>query len=204
MAIRVLIVLVVGALIGACSTGHVDTTLPLSRPEPSQPATGPTVATLALGDTTFSLHDEGDGCLALTIDHSGLQSTVERECFEGEHVVEMSDACGWLASEEPPSGCDVALPIVFYGQVREPGIGYLCVGTIRSSEGTEEVISARFVPFESDGFILDQAHPDETPAAHLFTHGGLRYGQPPLDAPSDTIYRFCEEQAPWATEAATP
>jgi len=204
MAIRVLVVSVIGALIGACSTGHVDTTLPLSRPEPSQPATGPTAATLAHGDTTFSLYDEGGGCLALVIDHPGLQSTVERACFEGEHVIEMSDACGWLASEEPPSGCDVALPSVFYGQVRGPGIGYLCVGTMRSSMGEQEVVSARFLPLEVDGFILDQAHPGETPAAHLFTHGGLRYGQPPLDAPSDTIYRFCEEQAPWGSTKATP
>lgn len=204
MALRRLVVLIAGALIGACSTGHVDTTMPPSRPEPSPPATGPTVATLALGDTTFSLHDEGGGCLALAIDHPGLQSTVERGCFEGEHVAEMSDACGWLASEEPPSGCGVALPIVFYGQVLEPGIGYLCVGTMRSSEGTEEVISARFLPFDGDGFILDEAHPDETRAAHLLTDGGLRYGQPPLDTPSDSIYRMCEEQAPWGSTEATP
>jgi hypothetical protein len=196
---RPLVVLVAGALIGACSMGHVDTTMPPPRPEPSPPATGPTVAILALGDTTFSLHEEGGGCLALAIDHPGLQSTVERACFEGEHVVDVSDACGWLASENPPSGCGVALPIVFYGQVREPAIGYLCVGTIRSSEGTEEVTSARFLPLDGGGFILDEAHPDEARAAHLFTNGGLRYGHPPLDAPSDTIYRLCEEQAPWGT-----
>lgn len=177
-------------LIGACSTGHVDSTLPLSRPEPSPPATGPTVATLVDGDTTFALHDEGESCLALAIDHLGLQSTVERECFGGERVVEVSASCGWLATDEPPDGCDVTLPIVFFGQVREPGIGFVCVGTAEA---------ARFISFDSDGFILEEAHAGERGPAYLFTVGGLRYGQPPTDGPADSIYRLCEEQAPWGS-----
>ena len=205
MAIRSRVVLVVGLLIGACATGHVDTTMPLSRPEPSLPATGPTVARLAIGETMFSLHAEGSGCLALAIDQPGLQSTVGRDCFAGERVLEISDPCGWLTSDKPPTACDVTLPIVLYGHVREPGIGYVCVGSIGSSVGNDEVVSARLLPFDGDGFILEEAHPGEIRTAHLFTAGGLRYGEPPLDAPSDSIYRRCEELAPWGpTEAEIP
>lgn len=180
-------------LVGACSTGHVDSTLPLSRPEPSPPATGLVVATLVDGDTTFALHDEGDGCLALAIDRPGLQSTVERECFVGERVFELSDACGWLATDEPPDGCDVTLPIVFYGQVREPNIGFVCVGTAGV---------ARFLSFDPDGFILEEARAGARGPAYLFTVGGLRYGQPPTDGPADSAYRLCEEQAPWGSAEA--
>jgi len=186
-------------VVGACSGEIVDTTS-IPRGAPAEPATGPIVDTLIIGDTSFTVHDEGGGCLAVGIDLPGLQSTVSRHCFSGEQVLAATTACGWLveaATGPGNGGCDVTLPVAFYGQVRATGVGYVCVGTIREPYGAKEVVSARFVPFDAAGFILTAAGADESAAAYLFTSGGLRYGQPPADAPADPTYRLCEEQAPW-------
>jgi hypothetical protein len=195
------LVLVLGALVVSCSQEPPDGTLGRDdrRPTPSDPATGPVLATLTIAQTGFALHDEGNDCLAVTVDHPGLQPTVERSCFSGEHVLEATSACGWLVApgEPSPGGCDVDLPRAFYGWVTNPGIGYVCVGTFGDLGGDSTVVSARFVPFDVDGFILDPAAPNESAVAHLFNRGGYRYGQPPLDAPSGLIYEFCEDQAPW-------
>lgn len=195
-----------GALLASCSREPPDTTLSRDdrRPEPSSPATGLVVATLTIGQTGFSLHDEGEGCLAVAVDHPGLQRTVERHCFAGEWVLEATSACGWLSDPENPSpgGCDVDLPRAFYGRVTDPGIGYVCVGTFGDLGGDSTVVSARFVPFDTGGFILDPAGTDESAHAHLFSRGGYRYGQPPLDAPSGAIYHFCEARAPWGLPEA--
>lgn len=195
-----------GALLASCSQEPPDTTLSRDdrRPEPSNPATGPVVATLTIEQTDFALHDEGDDCLAVTVDHPGLQPTVERSCFAGEHVLEATASCGWLVApgEPSPGGCDVDLPRAFYGRITNPDIGYVCVGTFGDLGGDSTVVSARFVPFDDEGFILDPADENESAHAHLFNRGGYRYGEPPLDAPSDPIYRFCENQAPWGLREA--
>lgn len=192
-------VVVSAALLTSCTQAESDPDWSHRRPEPDAPATGPIVADLAIGDTRFELHDAGGGCLAVAVQHPGLQTTVERRCFAGEQVLALTATCGWLAAPEgePADGCDLELAPVLYGQVRAPGIGFVCVATSREPFGAEGVASARFVPFDPGGFILDAAGAGEHPDAHLFTSGGLRYGQPPLDAPSEPIYRFCEEQAPW-------
>jgi len=198
---RIVNTLVMGLLVGACSTGHTDSTVAPIRPEPAVAATGPVVRSLIIGETSFALHDEDDGCLAVEITQPGLQPTVERHCFEGDNVLTLSSECGWLVRPAlaTTTGCDLILPQVLYGQVRSPDIGYVCLGTLRPPYGEEGVVSARLVSPDEAGFILDSAGPDESSVAHLFTPGGLRYGFPPLDAPSNPIYTFCEDQAPWGT-----
>jgi len=195
--------LLAGILLASCSGVPPDITLSRDdrRPAPSDPATGPAVATLEIGGTAFNLHNEGEGCLAVVVSHPGLEATVERRCFAGEHVLEATSSCGWLVApgEPSPGGCDVDLPRAFYGRITSPGVGYACVGTFRDLGEDPTVVSARFVPFGDDGFILDLAGPDESAHAYLFNRGGPRYGQPPLDAPSGPIYQFCEAQAPWAS-----
>lgn len=198
-----MVVVVVALAVAACGGGNLNESFGPQRPEPSEPASGPVVAAIDVSDTGFELHDEGEGCVAVEVVHPGLQTTVEQGCFEGQQVLSATSSCGWLTdpATDQQSGCDVELPIVFYGRVTDPNIGYVCVGTIGDSGGSAGVKSARFVDVDSDGFILDAAGPDEAPYAHLFTVGGLRYGDPPLDAPSDPIYRLCEGQAPWRETA---
>jgi len=66
------------------------------------------------------------------------------------------------------------------------------------------VVAARFIDVSGGGFVLEPARVGESDAAHLFTVGAIRYGEPPFDAPSDPIYRLCEAQAPWGrTEIAS-
>ncbi|HAX81156.1 MAG TPA: hypothetical protein DCY40_01120 [Actinobacteria bacterium] len=195
--------LLFGVLVSACSQGHYDGTTIPQRPPPAEAARGPEVRTRVIGQTSFALHDEGDGCLAVVVSHPGLQSTVGRRClYPGELTA--TNICGWLADPPPTTtygACDVTLPQVFFGQAQDPNIGYVCVGTILPVGGAEGVMSARFLDMDGGGYILDAPNPDESTAAHLFTPGGIRYGFEPLDAPSDPIYRFCEDQHPWgATE----
>jgi hypothetical protein len=197
------------ALTAACTGEPPDRTLSRDerRPPPSAPALGPQVATLTIEGTGFALHDEGDDCLAVTVTHPGLQATVERQCFAGEQVLEATSGCGWLADPQTGSTdgwCDVDLPRALYGRVTDLGVGYVCVGTFGDAGGDSGVVSARFVPFDEEGYILDPAGWGESPPAHLFNNGGLRYGMPPLDAPSGAIYGFCEARAPWGSpEPAT-
>lgn len=195
--------MIVALAVAACEGSKINESSGPQRPEPSESASGPVVALIDVADTGFELHDEGDGCIAVEVVHPGLQTTVERGCFEGQHVIAATQSCGWLTDPESgeQSGCDLELPVVFYGRVTDPNIGYVCVGTIGDSGGSAGVRSARFVDVDSDGFILDAAGPNEGPHAHLFSAGGLRYGDPPLDAPSDPIYRLCEGQAPWSETA---
>lgn len=178
------------------------------RPGPDEPSIAPVVADLTIGEAEFLLHDEGEGCVALEVRHPGLQSTVERRCFEREVVVVESTRCGWLEGPEAAAGsaladsfvweCEVDLPAVLYGKVAEPNIAHVCLGTM-VGEGPPEVTvrGARFLRPGNDGFILEPARADEVSAAHLFTADGLRYGTPPLDAPSAPIYEACEALAPW-------
>ncbi len=198
---RLIPCLVIAALaIAACGeTGHIDTTSPPQRPDPAEPATGPVVAAIEVAGTSFKLHDEGAGCVALEVAQPGLQATIERQCFQGPLVVSITSTCGWLTNPDEirRSDCDVELPEVLYGQVTDPNIGYVCIGTIDDSGGSSGVTAARLLEPIGPGFILEAARPGETPHAHLFTEGGLRYGHPPLDAPSDPIYRLCEGRAPW-------
>jgi hypothetical protein len=182
-----------GTLIGACAGGDG-----WERPQPSEPAIGHVVASVDVGSTRFLLYDEGDGCLAVDVSHPGMQRTVDRTCvFGGTHHLAFSSACGWLADPSQPRGpgCDLTLPVVVFGQVRDAGIGYVCFGSFDASGSS--VVSARFVTFDEPGYVLDRVIPGETPHPHPFTVGGLRFGEPPLDAPSAAIYEMCEEQAPW-------
>lgn len=204
MSVRTPIVLILaaGLLLVACGRGHVDQLM--GRPEPADPATDPVVLVMDVGETTFELHDEGGGCLAVAIHQAGLQSTVERSCFDGERVLAATTECGWLArppTEQKP-GCDLRLTRVLFGQVREPAIRHVCVGTIEEQGEDSTAVSARFVPVDPSGFILSAALPNEVAVPHVFTSGGLRYGQAPLDEPSGAIYRLCEAEAPWGTPEA--
>jgi hypothetical protein len=157
------------------------------------------VAELSIDASVFRLHDEGEGCVAVTIDHPGLQSTVHRICLAGEQVLTVTDSCGWLVDgpSSETGACDVMLPEALYGRVAEPEIGYVCIGQSDGSGGAESVTGARFVSFDGDGFILDPAAHGEMPYAHLYTREGIVYGEPPLDAPSGPIYELCAAQAPW-------
>ncbi len=184
--------LFVSACIGRSSSGP-------QPPPPSEPADGPVVAELAIDGTTFRLHDERDGCVAVAVDHPGLQATVHRSCFEGQQVLGMTDACGWLieGGRGATGACDVKLPEALYGRVTAPEIGYVCVGETDGTGGAESVTGARFISFDTEGFVLEPAAPGESPDAHLYTHDGIVYGEPPLDAPSGPIYELCERRAPW-------
>jgi hypothetical protein len=162
---------------------------PPGPPPPSEPSTGPLVRQVTVDDTDFRLRDEGDGCVALEISHPGLQTTVERRCFERELVLNSSTSCGWL--ERPETGnagfnCHVSLPTVLYGRVTDPAVAYVCQA------------GGRFLAPDGDGFILEPARAGEGASAHLFTAEGLRYGTPPLSS-SSRIYERCETGAPWGS-----
>lgn len=176
-----------------------DSAMP--RPEPDEPARGDAVSTIESDGATFALFDEGAGCMAVDIGYPGLQRTVERRCFQGLDVVDMTSSCGWLEVAEDGSfnGCDVELPRVFFGPQRGENIGYVCVGTFSEGAANAGVTGARFVEQTLERYTLVAAGPGESAVAHLFTQGGYRIGEPPLDAPSGPIYRFCEAQAPWRT-----
>ncbi|MCP4305432.1 MAG: hypothetical protein GY788_11255, partial [bacterium] len=177
-----LLVLAGALVLGACTGGGINESSGPQRPDPSEPASGPVVAVIEVSGTSFELHDEGEGCVAVDVVHPGLQMTVERRCFEGQQVVSVTSTCGWLATPvtAEQSGCDLELPVAFYGRVTDPNIGYVCIGTIEDSGGSSGVTAARFVNPVGDGFILEAAQPDESPYAHLFSTGGSRYGDPPL------------------------
>jgi hypothetical protein len=94
-------------------------------------------------------------------------------------------------------GCDVELPRVLYGRVTDPDIGYVCIGSLEHFEDDPDfaVTGTRFLERDGDGYILEAARPGEVAAPHFLTAGGTRLGVPPLDAPSDPIYRSCEAAA---------
>lgn len=170
---------------------------PEPRPGPSDPVTGPVVGAITKGATLLQLHDEGDGCLAVNVQHPDLQPTVDRHCFSEQFVdvVSITDSCGLLSDSSAPDGvCDVELPQAIYGLVTNPDVAHVCLGVIPD---TGPVAGARFVDQDAEGRIFTLAKPDESVAAHLFTATGQRYGDPPLDAPSGPIYDFCEDIAPW-------
>lgn len=196
-----LLFIAIALVVAGCSaTGSIDIeSSGPQRPDPSDPPSGPIVASLAVSDTNFVLHGEGDDCVAVEIIHRDLQTTVERFCSGGGYVVDATSTCGWFdtPSDTPSEGCDIELPSVLYGYVADQAIGYVCIGTITDSGGAAGVTAARFIDPIADGYFLVPAQLDESSAAHLFSETGLRYGDPPLDAPSDPIYRLCEEQAPW-------
>ncbi len=161
---------------------------------PLEPATGPDVRELRVGETVFTLHDEGDNCLAVEISHPGLQETVERTCFDDWNTLRLTNSCGWLAENaEGSHGCDVELPQILYGIVTKPSHKYVCVGRF-SLDGTGSVVGARVLPMEDDGLVFTVAEPGESYHAHFLNGGGKRIGDPPLDAPSDPIYTMCEAQ----------
>lgn len=195
--------LVVLLVIAGCGEqGEIDRLAP--RPAPDDPPSGTFMTEISVAGTDFRLYDEGAGCLAVDIVQPGLQRTVEHGCFAGEHVLGATTACGWLtaAADAYPLGCDVRLPRVIFGRVDDPQIGFACLGVILDG-GKGVIESARFVTIGDNGVIFEPALPDETAVAHLFTARGARYGQPPMDAPSDPIYRYCESLAPWGEPEAT-
>jgi len=198
LRIRLIMIVAVALLLAACDPGIVDSTM--GRPAPSEPPIGPIVSSIEVAGTTFTMHDEGDGCLAVDVGHLGLQTTVERRCFNEWNTVAETSPCGWL--DEPPDvgvsdlgGCDVDLPRVFYGRITDPAVGYTCVGRFSESSGSAGVVGARILTPDSDGYILEAAAPGEKGPPHFLSPGGSRIGDPPLDAPSDPIYRFCEARA---------
>lgn len=186
-------------LASACTPTSVGGDLGPQRPEPSQAATGPVIATLEENGTTLELHDEGENCLAVEIVHEGLQSTVERGCFDSWNSLRQTEPCGWLTepSEETPWDCDVELPSVLYGRVANPDVGYVCVGQFDFGDSgpSHGVIGARILPRDDNGYVFTIANPGESYHAHFLSTGGHRVGDPPLDAPSGPIYEFCEALA---------
>ena len=205
---RALVVLVLVLVAVACADGgDVSGDRGPERPPPSEPAAGPVVREITLGETQFVLHDEGRDCVALEILHPGLQSTVERRCYDQHNLLSQSNPCGWLvsppeASEAPVAlsvtfECEVELPTVFYGRQVAANVAYLCLGTMEGEDDSERVTGARFLESDDSGYLLEPVGPGELTAAHAFTADGLRHGEPPLDAPSAPIYEACEELAPW-------
>jgi len=192
-------IVTVALLIAACDPGIVDSTMGPSRPEPDQAATGPVIESLTVDTATFVLHDEGDGSVALETLYPGLQTTVERALFDDWSTLRESSTCGWLAEpeDEDPMRCDVELPRVLYGRVTDPDVGYVCIGSLEHFEEDPgfAVTGTRFLERDGDGYILEAARPGEVAAPHFLTAGGTRLGAPPLDAPSDPIYRACEAAA---------
>jgi len=190
------LIVAVALLIAACDPSIVDSTMGPTRPEPDLAATGPAVASVDIGSTTFVMHDEGDGWIALEVLHPGLQTTVEPA-----HLAELreSSTCGWLVEpeNEDPTGCDIELPRVIYGRVTDPDIGYVCVGSLDELQEDPgfTITGTRFLERDEDGYILEAARPGEVAVPHFLTAGGTRIGDPPLDAPSDPIYRSCEAAA---------
>jgi hypothetical protein len=154
---RLLVLFMIVATCAACGGDRGPPRLGVDRgphrPGPAEPSTGPVVADLAIGETAFLLRAEGGDCVALEIQHPGLQSTVERRCFEREVVVAESSRCGWPDGPEAVAGsaladsfvweCDVDLPAVLYGKVAEPNIAYVCLGTMEGKDGAETVTGAR-------------------------------------------------------------
>jgi hypothetical protein len=193
-------ILAISLLSVACTEG--ETSQGPQRIPPAPPAVGSVVTEIEHDGTRFTLYDNAAGCLSVSIERPGLQSKVDTHCyFEGDQVLAETNGCGWLTSPGTTTGgCDIDLPTVFYGQVREAGIGFVCLGTHRAEmAGAPDVVSARFIPRDDRDYILEPVRPGEGPYAYLFTLGGLRYGDPPLDAPSDATYRMCEEQRPWGS-----
>ena len=189
--------LVVGALmLSSCFTGYGSESMGPQRPEPDMPAEGPVIASVDVDGTSFVMHDESDGQVAVEIIHPGLQTTVERALLNDWNTLRETSTCGWLADpvEEAPGDCDVELPRVFYGRVTDPDVGYVCVGAVEHFEQDPGfgVTGARFLTRDEDGYILEAAQPGEGAAPHLLTVGGSRVGDPPLDAPSGPIYEACE------------
>ncbi len=201
----VLALLAAGGLLAAACTPIAGDRGP-ERAEPSDPATGLVIATVESGETTFVLHDEGEGCLAVDVQHPGLQRTVDRGCFDEWNTVSETPSCGWIETD-PSAGeessdlttagdCDVRLPRVIYGRVTSPAVGFVCVGKFDfEGGGATGVVGARLLERDADGYIFAVAAEGEMPPAHFLSRGGSRIGDPPLDAPSDPIYRFCESLA---------
>lgn len=168
----------------------------VSRPTaPSEPATGSAIRELVVGETVFTLHDEGDNCIAVEISHPGLQETIERMCFNDLNTLRITDSCGWLTGSprEKPYPCDVELPQILYGIVTVPRYKFVCVGRF-TLDGASSLTGARVLPMGKDGLVFTMAEPGESYHAHFLTGGGKRLGDPPLDAPSDPIYTMCEAQ----------
>ncbi len=164
------------------------------RPEPPQLPTGEVVQSIDVDDTRIDLY--AGQCPAIVATAPGMQTHVERLCPSGARVTSATETCGWLADQDLDAGyeCDVTIPRVIYGKVTTPNIGWVCVGQI-PEEGP--ITSVRFLEFDEAGYILQPALPDESYHAHLYTPEGIQYGDPPLDAPSATIYDLCVLQAPW-------
>lgn len=149
------------------------------------------------GDTAFTLHDESDGCLAIAVDHPGLQTTVERFCLDEWNHLEETSSCGRLESngEESNGFCDIELPTALYRRVTDPDVGFACVGIFEEDAEGHGVMGTRIVDRDANGYVLTVAGEGEGSPLHFLSAGGSRIGDPPLDAPSDPIYRFCEAEA---------
>ncbi|MCL1598924.1 MAG: hypothetical protein M3094_07055, partial [Actinomycetia bacterium] len=203
-ATSVLVMLAVGGLLAA-ACAPIGGDIGPQRTEPSDPASGPVIATAESGEATFVLHDEGEGCLAVDVQYPGLQRTVDRGCFDEWNTLRETPSCGWIEADPSAGGdssdltlgdCDVQLPRVIYGRVTDPAIGFVCVGRFDfEGGGSTGVVGARLLERDADGYIFEVADEGEMPPGHFLSRGGSRIGDPPLDAPSDPIYRFCEALA---------
>ncbi|MDJ0496760.1 MAG: hypothetical protein QNJ89_02945 [Acidimicrobiia bacterium] len=187
--------LILALVLAACGDTHIDSEGP-GRPEPPQPPVGEMVRSLTVDETTFSLFDEGDGCVAVEAATPGLQSGVDRWCPHDDYPLTGTEPCGWYRNEtlSEGRGCDALLPTVLFGRVTSNDVAWVCTATMPEDTG---VAGVRFLEYDDDGFILEEARPDETQVAHLFDFNGARYGSPQLDAPSGWIYEACEREAPW-------
>lgn len=182
-----MLALVVTACGGAIDRGP-------ERPEPPELPTGKIVRSVTIEEVKFELY-AGD-CLSVAVTAPGMQPAVERFCPDGDWVTNATETCGWPTDQNDNDAheCGITLPRVIYGRVTTPDIGWVCVGQI-PEEGP--ITSVRFLEVDNDGYILQPALPYESYHAHLYTPGGVQYGDPPLDAPSTTIYDLCALRAPW-------
>ena len=170
------------------------------RPEPPELPTGEVVRSVGVDDIRFDLY--AGECPAIVATAPGMQTHVERFCPGPNWVTNATEACGWFADEELDAGyeCDVAMPRIIYGKVTTSDIGWVCVAQV-PQEGP--ITSVRFLEIDEAGYILQPALPNESYHAHLYTPGGIQYGDPPLDAPSGTIYDLCALRAPWGESVPT-
>ncbi len=87
-----------GALtLSSCFTGYGSESMGPQQPEPDMPGEGPVIASVEVDGTSFVMHDESDGQVAVEIIHPGLQTTVERALLNDWSTLRETSTCGWLA-----------------------------------------------------------------------------------------------------------
>ncbi len=188
-------------LLVACGDGGAD-------PDPRFrviPPAGAPVASVAAEGVTYSLYDTGPQCLTLEMNGPGFEAILEGGCFFDQwNFFRTTEPCvgepggqafaaagGSEAFDSVTIPCDVRIPIVGYGKL-PPSIGFVCLPSIDQHR-------VRFADVLPGGYLLEVLEGDRagTTVAFPFTPDGARWGDPPLDAPSNWIYPACEELAPW-------